>query len=160
MLYVLNNYYIASLDTYSEGRLIFPINDLPSGRYTAKLKVWDIHNNSSQHSVDFIVSDQPRIRLFNVLNFPNPARDFTRFSFEHDRVGEELAVRIEIFNVRGALVVDNAFVVDGSDRLIDPIDMTLPPGKFAEGMYFYRLSVESDLDGARGQEIGRLLIAK
>ncbi len=158
--YILNNYYTAEVDSYQYGKIAFPINNLEPGQYSAQLKIWDIHNNSSIRTVDFIVSDQPKIRLFNVTNYPNPAKDNVAFRFEHDRTGETLYVDIKIFNVKGAEVMTERFRIDESPRQIDELDLLLPSGKFNEGMYFYRMTVTSENDQARGEEIKRLLIIK
>ncbi len=160
LTYILNNYYTADIGTYKTGRIVFPLRGLAPGSYKAELKIWDVYNNSSTNSVDFMVSDQPEIQLFNVINYPNPANEYTDFQFEHDRVGEELDVTIEIFNMRGAKVFYEVYRLEDVDKRITPIRVNLPAGKFGEGLYFYRLTVDSDLDNASGQELKKLLIIK
>ena len=83
-LYVLNNYYVADLDTYKSGSITFPLKNLSVGNHTATLKISDIHNNTSTQSVNFIVSDEPKLSLYNVMNYPNPAVDgTTSVSYTH-----------------------------------------------------------------------------
>ena len=93
-LYVLNDYYVADLDTYQSGSITFPLRNMSVGNHTATLKISDIHNNNSYRSVNFIVSNEPKLLLYNVMNYPNPAIDCTTFTFEHDRIGEALEIEL------------------------------------------------------------------
>ena len=43
---ILNDYYVADLDTYKSGRINFELNDIDPGEHNIKIKVWDNYNNS------------------------------------------------------------------------------------------------------------------
>ena len=78
-LYVLNDYYVADLDTYQSGSITFPLRNMSVGNHTATLKISDIHNNTSYRPVNFIVSNEPKLLLYNVMNYPNPASRWHHF---------------------------------------------------------------------------------
>ncbi|MDH5609194.1 MAG: type IX secretion system sortase PorU, partial [Cyclobacteriaceae bacterium] len=156
--HVLNNYYTAARDTYKEGFIVFPFNGLEPGRYNARLKVWDIHNNLSESEVGFIVSDQPKIRLYNVMCYPNPVQDKVFFRFEHDRIGEALLVNVEFYDLSGKLIQRSSFEFDDSSRLVEtPVIETLP-GRMQNGIYLFRLKVVSSTHPAMGEEAGKIII--
>jgi hypothetical protein len=102
--YVLNSYYTANTDSYTSGRVEFPIPPLEKGRYTATLKVWDAANNAAEQSIEFRVADDERFTLNRVLNYPNPFTQKTAFFFEHNRPYTDMEVLIQVFTISGKLV--------------------------------------------------------
>ncbi|WP_258102562.1 type IX secretion system sortase PorU [Marinoscillum sp. MHG1-6] len=159
----LNDYYTASRDDYTTGKIVYPINNLPAGRYHGELKVWDTHNNYTIKSVDFKVSDKPRISLFNVMNFPNPVASdgSTTFAFEHDRLGEGLTVIVDLYDQWGGKVNKWTFAIDDANLEVDDLTVLMTNNngdRVKNGMYFYRLKVISTIDGANNEVIQRLLI--
>ena len=40
-----------------EARVEYSLNELDPGSHTIEFKVWDVFNNSSQSSIDFIVTE-------------------------------------------------------------------------------------------------------
>ncbi|XOV93231.1 MAG: type IX secretion system sortase PorU [Bacteroidota bacterium] len=161
----LNDFYQSDLDTYKSGTIIYPLQGLDPGHYTASLKVWDTHNNSSIVTVDFNVSDQPLIRLYNVMNYPNPIELYkdskTTFSFEHDREGEELIISIDIYDMTGSIKFTSEFSIDDSQARVDHLEWrpsNTAGGDLQQGMYLYRIKVKSMLDGASNEAIKRLII--
>ncbi len=159
----INEFYTADKDTYQSGTVTYPLQDLPAGKYTATIKLKDAYNNAAIAQVEFKVSDQPKIRVYNLVNYPNPvsALQETRFVFEHDREGEGLKIRLSIFDSGGNLVNSREFLNDESPRMID--DITWIPASdggqpVRGGIYFYKLEVKSNLDGASNESVGRMII--
>jgi hypothetical protein len=102
--YVLNDYYVADLDSYQSGSLSYPLRKLSPGLHTLALKAWDVYNNSSTKEIQFIVYDQNEsLKLTNVLNYPNPFINYTEFWFNHNSSGI-LDVSIQIFTISGKLI--------------------------------------------------------
>lgn len=66
---ILNEYYSADLDTYQSGTVNYAIPTLEKGPHTLSLKVWDVNNNSSESTIDFIVQEKQNIELDHVLNY-------------------------------------------------------------------------------------------
>tara|TARA_Y100001972_G_C7666923_1_gene337493 strand:- start:1171 stop:4533 length:3363 start_codon:yes stop_codon:yes gene_type:complete len=161
----LNDFYQANLDTYQSGTVLYPLQNLEPGKYTATLKIWDTYNNSSEKSVEFYVSDQPVIRLYNVMNYPNPVvlgnNSETTFTFEHDRQGEELIVNLNIYDMKGSIKFSSDLNIDDSQSKVDNLiwrPSNDSGGHLQPGIYLYRLNVKSTLDGASNEAIKRLII--
>ena len=101
---VLNHYYESNLDSYQSGTVSYPFADLSEGLHSLKIKVWDVYNNSSEDFTEFLVVADAGLILSNLMNYPNPFNDFTRIHFEHNQAGEDLNVRLYIFDFNGRKV--------------------------------------------------------
>jgi len=159
---VLNDYYTSDLDSYKSGSIQYNFPKLDKGRHTLTLKAWDVNDNSSQHSIDFIVQDKQNLSLDHVLNYPNPFSSKTQFYFEHNQICNELETQIQIFTVSGKLVktinqmvLTNGFRSEGIgwDALDEYGD------KLATGVYVYKLKVKSS-DGKSEEKTEKLVILK
>ena len=101
---VLNNYYTATSDSYQSGKVIFQLPEQAAGKHSLTIKAWDVANNSSTVSLDYVVKKQASLVVSKIMNYPNPFAGSTRFSFEHNQPGKELQVTITIFDAAGKRV--------------------------------------------------------
>ncbi len=159
---ILNEYYESDLDTYQSGRINYNLSALEEGEHTLTLKVWDVHNNSSEEKLDFVVAQSGEMALDHVLNYPNPFTTNTTFFFEHNQVCQTLDVQLQIYTVSGKLVKTFDETVftdgyriegiswDGRDEFGDQI---------GRGVYIYNLSVRAP-DGALAKKTEKLVILK
>lgn len=160
---LLNNYYSADADTYQRGWVQYPFHNLPEGNYQLTLKAWDVHNNAAEAKLNFVVTQRGAPDLFNVFNFPNPFSGNTTFSFEHDRAGEDLEIRLEMYSITGQRVKTLAAYAAGSNNPVRELswDGTGDAGnKLPPGVYIYRLSVRSMADNAQSHQTSRLLLIR
>ena len=79
----------------------YPYANLEEGVHHLKIKVWDVHNNSSEAFTEFVVVSNEGLVLENLMNYPNPFSDFTRIHFEHNRPDDQLDVRMDIYDMNG-----------------------------------------------------------
>ncbi len=159
---VLNNYYEADLDNFQSGRVVYPFHRLPEGRHTLSLRAWDIHNNPSVASIEFIVSRTASIALENLMNYPNPFSQETFFKFTHNQPFSELDVRIEIFDLSGRLIQTLETMVNSPSYQSPPIQWD---GKDREGrmigngIYLYRLVLQTP-DGSISTLTEKLVVLR
>tara|TARA_B100000809_G_C15137850_1_gene531510 strand:- start:1905 stop:5720 length:3816 start_codon:yes stop_codon:yes gene_type:complete len=145
--FVLNDFYEADLNSYQTGKIAFPLSDLKEGRHKLTLKVWDVYNNSSEATIEFVVVDSRDIQLERVYNYPNPFTTYTEFWFEHNQPGKQLYAQVQIFTVSGKLVKtleqhilnegfrSTSITWNGLDQYGDRI---------GRGVYIYRLKVRTE----------------
>ncbi len=145
--FILNDYYEADLNSYQNGKVYFPFTDLTEGRHKLTLKVWDVYNNSSEASIEFVVVKSRDIILDKVYNYPNPFTTYTEFWFEHNQPEKQLFAQVQIFTVSGKLVKtleqnifnegyhSTSITWDGLDDYGDRI---------GRGVYVYRLKVRTE----------------
>ena len=175
---VMNDFYSADLDSYQSGEARYPLNNMSEGLHTVLVKAWDVYNNSSEGSTEFIVSTSAELALAHILNYPNPFTTRTEFMFEHNMPGQMLEVMVQVYTISGKLVktiqqsilpemvafsgagcsdagtaggyrVNNIFW-DGKDDYGDPI---------GKGVYVYKLTVQTD-NGRKADAFEKLVILK
>ena len=152
--FVLNDYFRSLKDDFKRGTIIYPIENLAFGKHKLEIKVYDTYNNIGKESVLFIVTNDLKIRINNVMNYPNPFSESTSFRFEHDREEEDLEVSIEIINLNGKVIFNKYEIIENSNKLVKGI---LWNGKnsnqqiVSDGIYIYKLQVKSLFDGAKNQ---------
>ncbi|MEP1093977.1 MAG: type IX secretion system sortase PorU [Cyclobacteriaceae bacterium] len=156
----LNQFYSANLDTYKSGRIVYPIQDLAPGSYTATLQAYDTHNNLATQEIRFVVSEESFISLFNTMTFPNPSFEETTFSFEHDREEEDLEVSLFVYNSHADVVYSGVFEYENSKRLVELewLNTTNSGQPLNPGVYFYRVIIKSRSDGAVKEIANKLVI--
>ncbi|MDB5211854.1 MAG: hypothetical protein JWQ30_2681 [Sediminibacterium sp.] len=141
---VLNDFYTAYQDSYQQGEVLFQLPPLAEGKHTIRIKAWDVANNSSEVTLEFVVVKQVRIEIANVRNFPNPFSVSTTFAFEHNQPNTDLDVNINIYNEAGALVKQIRKLLNtGGTRNCQVIwkgdDQS--GAKLAKGIYIYKVIV-------------------
>jgi hypothetical protein len=157
---VLNDYYETELNSYKEGSVRYPFSNLPEGRHTLQLKVWDVYNNSSTASTEFIVAKSAKLALDHVLNYPNPFTTKTSFYFEHNQACDLMDVQVQVFTISGKLVKTINTYVSTEGFRSEPIewDGTDDFGdKIGRGIYIYRVKVRSE-DGSTAEKFEKLVI--
>jgi hypothetical protein len=159
---VLNDYYEAELDSYQRGSIRYSLSELEEGRHSLTLKVWDVHNNSSQEYTEFVVAREAELAIEHVLNYPNPFTTHTDFFFEHNQAGSSLEVQIQIFTVSGKLIktIDSFVMTDGFRS--EPIawDGTDDFGdRIGRGVYLYKVRVRNT-EGDYAEKLEKLVILR
>ncbi len=162
MDFVLNDYYEAELDNYQYGSVRYPFFNLADGWHSLKLKVWDVYNNSSQAYTEFVVAESSEMALDYLMSYPNPFKDWTIFSFEHNQSLEPIDVKIEIYTLSGQLVktITDVYNAGGYRYKSYEWDGCDEGGeKLMQGMYVYRVIVQNS-DGTVSQDNNKLVILK
>jgi len=146
--------------SYTRGAVIYPLGNLSEGRHAVEIKAWDNLNNSNVREVDFTVQSQDRLVLSQVMNYPNPFRRRTTFTFELNLAAE---ARIKIFTLSGRLIRTlemfgaqpgfNMMEWDGQDEDGDEL---------ANGVYLYKIIATQKQNDAmwRAEEIGKLVVQR
>lgn len=157
---IINDFFESDLDSYNSGVFKYPFRKLPEGRHKLTVKVWDILNNSSQESIEFIVVNSAELAIKHVLNYPNPFTTHTSFFFEQNQPGNILDIQIQIFTISGKSVKNirqsvtmygfrsDAIEWDGRDDFGD---------KLAKGVYLYKLKVRNG-KGEIAEKVEKIVI--
>jgi hypothetical protein len=157
---VLNDYYLADQDSYNSGTVRYPLQNLESGTHILKARAWDIFNNPTENTIEFVVKSDEKLELAHVLNYPNPFTTNTEFRFEINQPTDTYDILIHIFTISGKLVKtiqDTRFIEgtvgdklfwDGRDEFGD---------KIGKGVYIYRLTVRNS-QGDTAEKIEKIAI--
>lgn len=156
---VLNDYYLSNLNDYTSGTVVYPINGLSVGKHTLTVKVWDVVNNSTEVTISFVVTDEFRIE--EVVCYPNPASDYTRFKLIHNRPGELLDARIELFDNNGRVInqLSERLYSEGTET--EPIVWQISGNQslIRSGPVIYRVILKTS-DGSEDRKSGILVILR
>lgn len=162
--FVLNDFYEGELNDFTKGHIEYPLEDIPKGAYTLKVRAWDVHNNPSEQSISFEVESDENLVVRDVYNYPNPMNNFTQFVFEHNQPGIPLDVSIRIYTLTGApiqliqeTIIGNSSYAsipwDGLDRDFD---------RLGNGTYVYVLRVSTETPEGRKtiEQIEKLVVIR
>lgn len=158
---ILNKYYTAAKDDYTKGKIVYPLKDLPAGSYSLKFKVWDTYNNSTEQTLDFTIQNTEKIQLSHVLNYPNPFSTNTSFHFDHNRVGDNLMIQVQVFTVSGKLIKTLDETVYNSPSHVGSIHwdgLDDYGDKIGRGVYVYKLKIRSLQDGSTTHVYEKLVL--
>lgn len=157
---VLNNLFRADIGSHTSGSIIYPLVFSDEGEYKISLRAWDNLNNPSVATLKVVVGTSGRFILTNLLSFPNPATEGTKFTAGHNRPETEMDVTITIFNTGGRVVrvlrdkaTDTGYALpeipwDGCDS---------GGGRVARGLYLWRVEAVTR-GGEKSSATGRIII--
>jgi hypothetical protein len=149
-------------DSYTTGRISYPLTGLDPGEHSFQLRAWDNANNPT--TVDFTANlvSSGAIAINDLLNYPNPMQDLTTFYFELTQPVSRLAV--DIFTLSGRkirtyigsdLTADNypnahfGITWDGKDGSGDRV---------ATGVYIYKATATPRNGGQSVESFGKVVV--
>jgi hypothetical protein len=159
---IINDYYESDVDSYTSGVIQYPYNSLEKGSHTLELKVWDVHNNSSESMTEFVVAESAELAIEHVLNYPNPFTTSTDFYFDHNQPNTMLDVQVQIYTVSGRLIKTIDEIVMTNGYRSDPIHwdgLDDFGDRIGRGVYIYKLRVRSN-DGTYAEKLEKLVILR
>ena len=140
---VLNNYYTADFNTYQKGTIKYVLPALSIGAHQLIIKAWDLLGNSSKDTLQFIVPDTAGVLLNKVSNFPNPFKNATSFSFEHNQPEGSLSVSLTMYDNNGVTVFTKSLSTQfNTNKVVSYWDGTDAGGHILNpGIYFYKITL-------------------
>ena len=157
---VLNKFYESNMDDYKSGKINYPNSGLALGPHSMTIKAWDVMNNSSEKSIDFIVTNSSEMVIDKLFNYPNPFSTRTSFYFGHNQPYETLEVLISIFTVSGKLVKTLEATMTNDGYLSAPIEWNGRDeygDKLGKGVYIYKVKVRNSV-GTTVEKFEKLVI--
>jgi hypothetical protein len=144
--YILNDFFIGTLNDPTSGTVRFQLPTLLPGKYKITVKAWDLGNNSVEKFIEFEVIDPEVVFTIPTFNYPNPFLTSTSIVFEHDFNNQEIELEIQIFDFTGKLIrviKENKITQASADEIVqwdgnDNLGQSLP-----KGMYIYKIKLKS-----------------
>ena len=158
--FILNDFYQGDLNSYQQGIVRFQLPDLEPGLHTLKIKAWDVLNNSSEVILDFTVAKDEEIVLSHVLNYPNPFTTSTHFWFEHNKPGQDLRVKLQIFTLTGRVIKSLKQTINTAGSRSNELEWNGKDeygDKVGRGVYLYKLSVTNS-ENQKKEKTGKLVV--
>ncbi len=137
----ITDYFVYNADSYTDGAIEYKINNLSVGSHQLKLELFDNFNEGANKEISFKIKETTNIKVSKVLNYPNPMKNLTYFTFYLDG---DAVVDIEVFTISGKKIKTisdkicqpgyNQIFWDGKDNEGDSP---------ASGVYFYKIILNS-----------------
>jgi hypothetical protein len=142
------------------GRIVSCTTTTGEDRHTLLIKAWDNSNNSSTASVEVVVVHEEGLVLASLMNYPNPFRESTTFTFKSNRDAE---VEIKIYTLSGQLIrtLEYPFAIRGFN-MVDWDGLDADGDELANGVYLYKIVARAlGSEGVDQEEkIGRVAIIR
>jgi flagellar hook assembly protein FlgD len=148
---MVNHFYRSENDDYRSGWVRYPLGRLEEGEHEITFKAWDIYNNSTEATLKFIVGSMNKLEIRKLMAFPNPFRETTALSFEHNRATDDLKVWAQLYSIRGELIRTLEIEVENSNSVVNLLnwDGAGASGKKLEtGLYIFKVFIRSLKDGS------------
>ncbi len=160
--YILNEYYQADLNTYKSGSIMFPFFNLKPGPHTVRLRLWDVNNNSSEVTTNFIVAAGNQLTLSEIEAWPNPMVDEINFAIGHNQAGKELKAELSVYNLSGnkvATIKRNIFAGGYRTSLFKWNGDGQYGSRLSSGFYIAKLRIETP-EGFVSDKSVKIIIAR
>jgi hypothetical protein len=153
--------YTGDLDSGGKsGVAVHQFSNLQAGDYRIRVKAWDVFNNSTEAEKSFTVSQTEGLVIKDVYNYPNPFKEQTTFTFQHN-FSEPLDVKIKIYTIAGRMIrqIENPQVTDRFVKVFwDGKDQD--GNMIANGTYLYKLIVRTISDSNSQEVLGKLAVIR
>lgn len=156
---VINEYYTADLDNYRKGTVRYPFVNLPAGKYTIRIKVWDTYTNSSEITFGFQVGLPTGIKVNSLTVFPNPFDQDLSFELNQNRADDDVEIIFSLLLNSGQLLGSYQWQYYNSEPVIKQKIPSIRPGELTLGIssYLYILKIRSLKDNSVDTRSGKLL---
>jgi hypothetical protein len=140
---ILNNYFIANLNSYQTGKVQFGLPILKEGTHKCIIKAWDLLGNSSSLLLAFEVPKSKEFVIKNAFNFPNPFREISTFGFEINQTGNEIQIEFEVINLAGTKLYTRILnIINYTNKVSLDWNGAIGSGALLiPGTYYYRFTV-------------------
>lgn len=134
------------LGSYRAGRVEQRLPALEAGAHSVRVRAFDNFNNPGYAEADFRVLGGEDLRLEEIVNYPNPVRESTSFTFRVSGlvVEDPGGVDVSVYTIKGRRVARERLDLQASGDLLftedwrPRNDLGDPLGR---GVYFYRIKL-------------------
>ena len=145
--YDVTSNFVFSGSSSKEGYISYSIPELSEGKHSLKMVVWDVWNNSSEKSLDFVVDNSYKATVVNFALAQNPVKEYARFLFTSNTPQSNLDIKYDVYTLSGALVWSHE--ESGASEALQSYtyDWNLESGngtRVRPGIYICRVTVSLD----------------
>ena len=139
MIYSLNEYFTAANYSYQAGQVSYLMEELANGPHILTFRAWDLLNNSTTKSLNFIVEAGLDPSIYNVTTYPNPVQQsgVVHLIVNYDQPDELIETEIYLYNTAGQMVYSH------KQDNPDAVSINLPSLGLNTGVYIYSVKIKS-----------------
>lgn len=157
----LNNLYISTGNTFTNGEIRVPIEGLQEGINVISLEAWDNVGNSSISTKEILVDGSQSVKILKSTTYPNPSDKVSNFRIEHNRAGENLILYLRVFSTSGHEIYQASKRYVRANNILDDFAWIFFHSKTkypVKGTYIYELQLVSELDNTSDKKSGKIMI--
>ncbi len=142
-IYKLTDNFKYDFGSYTQGETHYLIPELEEGKHKLEFKVWDILNNLSVTTLNFVVDKNFIPNIENIRCTKNPMFDKTSFIINNNLPHTDIEAIIEIFDTSGRLIWTHKENFIGAEKEIK-IDWNTNNNngiQLHKGIYLYRVKL-------------------
>ena len=139
LIYSLNEYFTAANNSYQAGQVSYLMEELANGPHSLTFRAWDLLNNSTTKSLNFIVEAGLDPSIYNVTTYPNPVQQsgVVHLIVNYDQPDELIETEIYLYNTAGQMVYSH------KQDNPDAVSINLPSLGLNTGVYIYSVKIKS-----------------
>ena len=153
--YSVNEYFTSANDSYQQGQVSYLMNELADGPHTLTFRAWDLLNNSTTKSLNFVVEAGIDPSIYSVTTYPNPVRaaGVLNMIVHYDQPDELIQTQIYLYNTNGQVIWKQE---QGNP---DQVSLQLSQMGLQPGVYFYSVRIKSE--GSKyAKSSGKIIVVK
>lgn len=158
---ILNQKYSSLDGSYQKGLVNYTLTGLKEGVNLLEVKAADLLGNISMQTIQIEVRGSNLIQILDHVVFPNPANQKATFKISHNRPGENLVIRLEVYDMAGNILFSESerwVKVDAEIEAFSWIFLQSQSKIPAKGTYIYKLTLQSEVDNSFDSISGKLII--
>ncbi|MCH5168453.1 MAG: type IX secretion system sortase PorU [Prevotellaceae bacterium] len=139
----INENYTHEFGDFTRGTVAYSIPQLENGPHSLTFRAWDVLNNTSETSLDFVVDDGLSTNILRLTASQNPAVNSTNFILSYDLPGSDCDFVFEVFDFSGRRIWMHEETASNNNG-IHSVTWNLTNGagaKVGTGIYLYRAKV-------------------
>ena len=154
-IYSLNEYFTAVNNSYQAGQVSYMMEELPNGRHSLTFRAWDLLNNSTTKSLNFVVEAGLDPSISSVTTYPNPAPQagIVRMIVNYDQPDELLQTEVYLYNTNGQMVYSH------TQNNPDDVSINLAQLRLQPGIYVYHVKIKSS-SSRYSTASGKIIVTK
>ena len=155
MTYSLNEYFTAANSSYQAGQVSYLMEKLENGSHSLMFRAWDLMNNSTTQTLNFIVEAGLDPSIYRVVTYPNPVSESGMLNLvvQYDQPDEARETEITFYDLSGRLVWRHT--QDSEDQ----IRLNLAHIGLNCGVYTFSVSVRS-VANRYCRSTGKIIVTK
>lgn len=137
--YAINEYFTSANDSYQAGQVSYLMDALPDGPHTLSFRAWDLLNNSTTKSLNFIVEAGLDPSIYSVMSYPNPVQQSGVMTIMvlYDQPDELLTTEVYVYNMSGQIIWSH------EQNNPENIQLNLGELNMLPGVYMYSVKIKS-----------------
>jgi len=138
--YTLNEYFTAAEDSYQSGQVNYLMPQMANGAHSLRFRAWDLMNNSTTQTLNFIVEAGLDPSIYSVTTYPNPVRQagILNIAVSYDQPDELIYTDVYISNINGQLLYSQ------SETNPDQISINMAELNLQPGVYMYTIRIKTE----------------